>query len=42
MRVWLVEVTEYHILCVHDAHAPHVLLGYLGYLLIIQFLLIIR
>lgn len=37
MRVRLVEVAEYHELSVPDTHAPHVLQGYLGNLLIIQF-----
>ena len=42
MWVRLVEVAEYHILSVLDTHPSHVLLGYLGNLLVIQFLQVIR
>ena len=42
MWVRLVVVTEYHILRIPDAHTPHILTGYLGNLLVIQFVIVFR
>ena len=42
MRVWLVVVTEYHILGILDTHAPHVFFGYFSNLLVIEFVIVIR